>query len=241
MVQSRGVAGKPGGLGPSHRACPRDVAGADRRGAEARPRVDPDQLGQGLTVTAESVGRSRCLPCNAGTASAGSDSSCERSCPSPSLLVGRAAIASPRIAPALTRGARGAARQLDQSLRRLTIRLFELAPLAICLFGESLHARIGCQALGDRGPVIAVNLLDAATACIAPLGRAGGMVALLGGADHAIELEGIAWLRVLARDVADISLVGILTRDAVACVFGQSGRRRANREARGNSHRPKAY
>jgi hypothetical protein len=41
--------------------------------------------------------------------------------------------------------------------------------------------------------------------------------------------------------VADISLVGILTRDAVACVFGQSGRRRANREARGNSDRPKAY
>jgi len=157
------------------------------------------------------------------------------------LLVVRAAKAFPRIAPALTRGARGAARQLDQSLRRLTIRLFELAPLAIYLFGESLHARIGCQALGDRGPVIAVNLLDAATACIAPLGRAGGMVAFLGGADHAIELEGIAWLRVLARDVADISLVGILTRDAVACVFGQSGRRRANREARGNSDRPKAY
>src|SRR5262245_17465257 len=104
------------------------------------------------------------------------------------LLVVRAAEAFPRIAPALTRGARRATRQLDQSLRRLTLRLVELAPLAIYLFGESLHARIGCQALGDRGPFIAVNLLDAAAARVAPLGRAGGMVALLGGADHTIEL-----------------------------------------------------
>src|SRR5581483_9453785 len=62
-------------------------------------------------------------------------------------------------------------------------------------------------------------------------GRAGGVVAFLGGADDAIELERVARLRALAGDSAAIDLIGAGAGDAIARFLGRRGRNRNETEA----------
>src|SRR5262245_60791424 len=98
---------------------------------------------------------------------------------------------------------------------------------------------IGGGVSRDRGPVIAIDLLETTAACIVALSPAGGVIAFLGGSDHAIELERVARRRLFAGDAADIGLIGVLTGDAVTWFLGESRRRRAGDKARSKCGEPK--
>jgi len=103
---------------------------------------------------------------------------------------------------------------------------------------ELLDARVGHDVRRNRRSIIGIDLLDAVAASIAPLGRAGGMIAFLRRSDYAIELERVAWRRVFASDAADIGLIGVLAGDAVACVTGKGFGDGASHKSRGKCGKP---
>src|SRR5262245_61246402 len=139
--------------------------------------------------------------------------------------------------PALARGAHRAAGELHHRLRR-SLRLFELALLLLHSICELLDARVGHDVGRNRRSIIGIDLLDAVAASIAPLGRAGGMIAFLRRSDYAIELERVAWRRGFASDAAGIGVIVVFSGDAEDCVTGKGLRYGASHKSRGKCGKP---